>query len=91
MFKELGNMANLLKQAQRIQEQMRQVQEELKAKVVEGTAGGGMVRARVNGQQQLVSLEIEREVVNPDDVDMLVDLVVAAISQGIDKAKELAR
>jgi len=91
MFKELGNMANILKQAQQMQEKARQVQEELKSKVVEGSAGGGMVRASVNGQQQLVSIKIEKEVVDPEDVQMLEDLVLAAVSQGLEKAKELAK
>lgn len=91
MFKELGSMANMLKQAQQMQEKMRQVQDELKTKVVEGSAGGGMVRAKVNGQQQVVSIKIEKEIVDPEDIQMLEDLVLAAVSQGLEKAKELAR
>lgn len=91
MFKELGSMANMLKQAQQMQEKMRQVQDELKTKVVEGSAGGGMVRTKVNGQQQVVSIKIEKEIVDPDDIQMLEDLVLAAVSQGLEKAKELAR
>ncbi len=91
MFKDLGNMANILKQAQQMQEKVRQVQDELKSKVVEGSAGGGMVRASVNGQQQLVSLKIEKEVVDPEDVQMLEDLVLAAVSQGLDKSRDLAK
>ena len=91
MFKDLGNMANILKQAQQMQEKVRQVQDELKSKVVEGSAGGGMVRASVNGQQQLVSLKIEKEVVHPEEVQMLEDLVLAAVSQGLDKSRDLAK
>lgn len=91
MFKELGNMANLLKKAQQIRQELDRVQEELKQRVVEGTAGGGMVRVRVNGQQEVVSVEIEREVVDPDDVQMLEDLVKAAATQALTKAKEAAK
>jgi len=91
MFKELGDMANLLKKAQQIRQELDRVQEELKQRVVEGTAGGGMVRVRVNGQQEVVSVEIEREVVDPDDVQMLEDLVKAAATQALTKAKEAAK
>ncbi len=91
MFKELGNMANLLKQAQQIREDLGRVQEELKQKVVEGTAGGGMVRVKVNGQQEVVSVQIEKEVVDADEVEMLEDLVKAAATQALSKSKEAAK
>jgi len=84
------NFGKLMKQAQKMQEQMMRVQEELAAKTVEATAGGGMVTAVVNGKHELVSLKIEKEVVDPDDIEMLQDLVVAAINEGVRKAQEMA-
>ena len=83
-------MGGLMKQAQQFQKKMAEVQEGLRSRVVEGTAGGGMVRAQVNGTLELVALKIDPEVVDPDDVDMLEDLIIAAISQGSKKAQELA-
>jgi len=79
-----------MKQAQKMQEQMMRVQNELAAKTVEATAGGGMVTAVVNGKFELVSLKIEREVVDPDDIDMLQDLIVAAVSEAIRLAQEMS-
>jgi len=81
---------NMLKQAQEMQKRMAEVQEDLRTRVVEGSAGGGMVTAQVNGRLELVALKIDREVVDPDDVDMLQDLVIAAVSQATHKAQELA-
>jgi hypothetical protein len=79
-----------MKQAQKLQEKMAKVQEELASKTVEATAGGGMVTAVVNGKFELVSIRIEKDVVNPDDVEMLQDLIVAAVSEGVRKAQEMA-
>ena len=79
-----------MKQAQKLQEKMAKVQEELASKTVEATAGGGMVTAVVNGKSELVSIRIEKDVVNPDDVEMLQDLIVAAVSEGVRKAQEMA-
>jgi len=73
-----------------MQEQMMRVQEELAAKTVEATAGGGMVTAVVNGKHELVSLKIEKDVVDPDDIEMLQDLVVAAVNEGVRRAQEMA-
>ena len=86
MAKGLGN---LLRQAQQMQRKMAQVQEELAQRTVEASAGGGMVRCVVNGRQELVSLSIEREVVDPDDVEMLQDLVVAAVNEAIKRSQEM--
>ncbi|MBP7033128.1 MAG: YbaB/EbfC family nucleoid-associated protein [Syntrophobacterales bacterium] len=79
-----------MKQAQKLQEKMAKVQEELASKTVEATAGGGMVTAVVNGKSELVSIRIEKDVVNPDDVEMLQDLIVAAVGEGVRRAQEMA-
>jgi hypothetical protein len=79
-----------MKQAQKLQEKMAKVQEELAAKTVEATSGGGMVTAIVNGKFELVAIRIEKDVVNPEDIDMLQDLIVAAVNEGVRKAQEMA-
>jgi DNA-binding YbaB/EbfC family protein len=84
------NMNEMMKQAQKMQSQIAKIQEELAAETVEGNAGGGMVRAVFNGQGDFVSIHIEKEVVSSDDVEMLEDLIYAAVSDGLRKAKELA-
>jgi len=84
-----GDMGSLLKQAQKMQRQMAQLKEALKEKVVEGTAGGGAVKVHVNGASELLSVKISPEAVDPDDVSMLEDLIVAAVSAGLKKAQEL--
>jgi DNA-binding YbaB/EbfC family protein len=85
------NMGKIMKQAQKMQEKMLRMQEELAAKTVEATAGGGMITAVVNGKYELVSLKIEREVVDPEDIEMLQDLIVAAVNEGIRKSQEMAQ
>ena len=82
-------MAGMLKQAQKMQEQMSKLQEEAATKTVETTSGGGMVTAVVNGKQQLVSLAIEKDVVDPSDIEMLQDLITAAVNEGLRKSQEL--
>jgi nucleoid-associated protein EbfC len=84
------NFQNMMKQAQKLQEKMVKVQEELAAKTVEATSGGGMVTAVVNGKFELMSIRIEKDVVNPDDIDMLQDLIIAAVNEGVRKAQEMA-
>jgi DNA-binding YbaB/EbfC family protein len=79
-----------MKQAKKMQERMMELQEELATKTVEATAGGGMVSVTVNGKFEVLSLKIEREVINPEDVEMLQDLIVAALNEGIRKAQEMA-
>lgn len=86
----LGDFSNLLKQAQKMQKEMGRIQTELKERVVEGSAGGGMVKAHVNGLQELLSIKIDPDVVDPEDVEMLEDLVTAAVKQGLKSAKELS-
>jgi len=83
------NFSTIMKQAKKMQERMADLQKELETKTVETQAGGGMVRAVVNGKYELVSLSIEKEVVNPEDVDMLQDLIVAVVNEGIRKAHEM--
>ncbi len=85
----MGNMGQMLKQAQAMQAKMQQVQEELKQARIEGSAGGGMVSATVNGQGELVGVKLTPEVVNPDDVEMLEDLILAAVSDAANKSREM--
>jgi len=91
MPKGLGNLSGFIKHAQEMQKKMAQVQESLKNRVVEGSSGGGMVTAMVNGHQELLKLKIDPQVVDPTDVQMLEDLVVAAIGQAVQKSKDLAK
>jgi len=86
----LANFGNIIKQAQQMQAKMARLQEALAKKTVEASAGGGMVTAVVNGRNELVSLKIEKDVVNPEDVEMLQDLIVAAVNEGIRKSQEMA-
>jgi DNA-binding YbaB/EbfC family protein len=86
MTKGLGGM---LKQAQKIQAELAKVQEEMAQKTIEASSGGGMVSVVVNGKQEVISINIEREVVNPEDIDMLQDLVLAAVNEGIRKSQEM--
>ena len=79
-----------MKQAKKMQERIASIQAELESKTVEATAGGGMVTVVVNGKFEILSLKIDKEVVNPQDVDMLEDLIMAAINEGIRKAQEMA-
>ena len=84
------NFGNIMKQAKKMQEKIASIQAELEGKTVEATAGGGMVTVVVNGKFELLSLKIDKEVVNPADVDMLEDLIIAAVNEGIRKAQEMA-
>jgi len=79
-----------MKQAKKMQEKIASIQAELEGKTVEATAGGGMVTVVVNGKFEILSLKIDKEVVNPEDVDMLQDLIMAAVNEGIRKAQEMA-
>ena len=80
----------MLKQAQQLQKNMAKMQEELESATVEATSGGGAVKVVVSGKLTIESLEIDPEAVSPDDVEMLQDLVLTAINDGIDKAQEMA-
>ena len=86
----MKGMGNMMKQAQQLQSKMMKLQEELADKTVESSSGGGMVKVTANGRQQIISIQIEKEVVDPDDVEMLQDLVLAAINDALAKAQEMA-
>ena len=82
-----GNMNNLLKQAQKMQQQMEENQKELATKIFSASAGGGAVEAFVNGSKQLVEIKIKPEVVDPEDVEMLQDLILGACNEAMKKAE----
>jgi nucleoid-associated protein EbfC len=85
----MKGMGNMLKQAQKLQSQMTKLQDELAEKTVEAASGGGMVKVVANGKQQIVSIRIEKEVVDPEDVEMLQDLMVAAVNEALAKSQEM--
>ncbi len=80
---------DIMKQAQKMQEQLAKVQEEAANKIVEASAGGGMVTVTANGRQEVLSVKIERDVVNPDDIEMLQDLIVAATNEALKKGRDM--
>jgi nucleoid-associated protein EbfC len=84
------NLGDIQRMAQQMQQQMARIQEELEAETVDGSAGGGVVKATVTGKQDLVSLTIDPSAVDPDDVDMLQDLIVAAVNDAIRASRDLA-
>ena len=86
----IGGIGNLLKQAQEMQARMAKIQEELGQKTVEGSAGGGMVQVTVNGQFNLTVVQIEASVIKADEKEMLEDLILAAVNDGMRKAREMA-
>lgn len=83
-----GNMQQLARQAQKLQQQMTKMQEEIEPREFEASAGGGMATAKVNGKRELLSLNIKPEAVDPDDVEMLQDLIVAAVNEALKQADE---
>ena len=85
----IGGMGNLLKQAQEMQARMAKIQEELGQKTVQGSAGGGMVQVTVNGQFNLTEVKIEASGINADEKEMLEDLILAAVNDGMRKARDL--
>ena len=82
-------LGDIMKQAQKMQEQLAKVQEEAANKIVEASAGGGMVTVIANGRQEVLSIKIERDVVNPDDIEMLQDLIVAATNEALKKGRDM--
>ncbi|MBI5675344.1 MAG: YbaB/EbfC family nucleoid-associated protein [Nitrospirae bacterium] len=80
---------DLMKQAQKMQQEMGRIQEESKRKIVEAAAGGGMVTVTANGAMEILSIKIERDVVNPDDIEMLQDLIVAAANEALRRAQQM--
>lgn len=85
-----GNMQKLMKQAQKMQADMAKLQEDLKDMTVEATAGGGMVQAVANGKQDILSIKINPEIVDPEDVEMLEDMVLAAVKEALRLSQEMA-
>ena len=83
-----GGMNNLMKQAQRMQRQMEEKQAELETKEYSATSGGGAVTATVNGKKELLKLEISKDAVDPDDIEMLQDMIVAAVNEAMKQAEE---
>jgi len=90
MAKGKGPMGDLVKQAQKMQTQIMKLQEEMADKTVEAAAGGGMITVVANGRQEIVSIKVEKEVVDPEDVEMLEDLLLAAVNEALKKSQEMA-
>lgn len=84
-------IGNLMKQAQQMQERVKKLQEEAAGKTVEASAGGGMVTVVANGRQEIVSIKIDQSVVDPNDIEMLQDLVAAAVNEAIRKSQDLMK
>jgi DNA-binding YbaB/EbfC family protein len=89
--KGFSNLGNLMKQAKQLQQELEQAQAELAKMKAQATVGGGMVTAVVNGRGELIDLKIERQVVDPDDVEMLIDLVIAAVQEAQKGAQQAAQ
>ncbi|HCY85311.1 MAG TPA: YbaB/EbfC family nucleoid-associated protein [Desulfobacteraceae bacterium] len=85
----MKNMNNMMKQAQKLQKKMLKTQQELALKTVEASAGGGMVKVVANGGQKIESIVLEKEVVDPEDIEMLQDLVMAAVNDALNKSQEM--
>ena len=83
-----GNMQQLARQAQKLQQQMAKLQEELETREYEASAGGGMVTVKVNGKHEVLGIEIKPEAVDPDDVEMLQDMVIAAVNEAVRAAMD---
>jgi DNA-binding YbaB/EbfC family protein len=88
---KFNQMQGMLKQVQKMQEKMQQVQEELEQKTITEEAGGGMVKVTINGKIQVTKIQIEKEVINPDDSEMLEDLILAAVNKAVDSAQKMSQ
>lgn len=82
-----GNMGNMMKQMQKMQKKMEELQKELEEKEIQASAGGGVVTATVNGKKELLGIKIDESVVDPEDIEMLEDLIMAAINEAMNKAE----
>jgi nucleoid-associated protein EbfC len=89
MFGNMGNMGNMMKKVQKLQEEMAKLQEELKTRTLEATAGGGVVKVVINGEKQLLSVKIDPAAVDPEDTEMLEDLILAAVNEAIKKVDDM--
>jgi len=85
----MKGMGQMMKQAQQLQTRMLKLQAELAERTVESAVGGGMIKVVANGRQQVVSIRIEKEVINPDDAEMLQDLILAAVNDALTKSQEM--
>lgn len=90
-MKGMPNMGNLLKQAQQFQAKMAKLQEELGDRTVEASAGGGMITVVANGKQEILSVKVDPEVIDPNDREMLQDLILAAVNDALSKAKNMVQ
>ena len=88
-FGNMGNMNKMMKQVQKMQREMAKLQEELESRTVEATAGGGAIKVVCSGKQEIQSIEISADVVDPDDVEMLQDLILAAVNESLRLSKEM--
>ncbi|SCG82824.1 UPF0133 protein [Proteiniborus sp. DW1] len=88
-FPGMGNMGNMMKQVQKMQKQMADLQNELNEREVEASAGGGAVTVKVNGKKEVLEVTIDKDVVDPDDVEMLQDLILAATNEALRSADEM--
>lgn len=85
----MKNMKNMMKQAQQLQNKMAKMQEEMALKTIEASAGGGMIKVVANGKQEVISIHIEKEVVDPEDVEMLQDLILAAVNEALTQSQKM--
>ena len=85
----MKNMGNIMKQAQKLQNKMKKIQDELAEKEIEATSGGGMVKVVANGSQQIISITLEKEIVDPDDIEMLQDVILAAVNEALSKSQQM--
>ncbi len=88
-FPGMGNMGNMMKQIQKMQKQMEEMQKQLEETEVEASVGGGAVVAKANGKKEILSIKIDESVVDPEDIEMLEDLVLAAVNEALRNAEEM--
>lgn len=84
-----ASLSKMMKEAKKVQERIAKLQEELEGRIVEASAGGGAVQVKVNGKQQLVEIKIQKEAIDPDDIEMLEDMIMAAVNEGLKSAQEM--